>query len=225
MSISIQKLSRYSWFKINTKNNIIHIDPGYAGYFKTQGIPESELKDKADLILVTHSHKDHLQPEALSKICSSDTIVLAPENCAKRIERNLKIIKPEDELTFEDIKIKVVDAYNTPEGNSTKKFHHKGNGVGYLITLEGKTIYHAGDTDFIPEMEEFGNVAVALVPIGGTFTMDMEEAVDAIMTIKPKIVIPMHMKNADPEEFKKIVEEKSDIKVIPPEIGKVYKLD
>ena len=75
------------------------------------------------------------------------------------------------------MKIKVVDAYNTPQGSSTRKLHKKGNCVGYVITIEGKTIYHAGDTDFIPEMKELGKIDVALLPIGGKFTMDIEEAV------------------------------------------------
>jgi len=92
--------------------------------------------------------------------------------------------------------------------------HHKGEGVGYLLTVNGKTIYHAGDTDFIPEMRGLGDVDVALLPIGGTFTMDIEEAIEAVVAIKPKIVIPMHYLKANPQEFKKKLEAKSNIKVI-----------
>lgn len=225
LHISITKLSRSSWFKIKTKNNTIHIDPGYIGYFENQGISESELKDKADLILVTHFHKDHLQPEALDKIRHSNTVILAPKKCAKRIKGNLKIIQPNDQLELKNIKIKVVDAYNTPQGNSTRKFHHKGDGVGYLVTINGKTIYHAGDTDFIPEMKEFGTIDVALLPIGGTFTMDIKEAAGAVLVMKPQIVIPMHMRDVNPNEFKKNIEEKSDIKVITLQIGENFHLN
>lgn len=74
-------------------------------------------------------------------------------------------------------------------------------------------------------MKEFGDIDLSLIPIGGTFTMDIEEAVDAVLAINPKVIIPMHMKDVDPNQFKKIVEEKSDIKVIPPEIGEIYKLE
>lgn len=225
MTVSIIKLSKSSWFKIKTKNNVIHIDPGYVGYFENQGIPENELKEKVDLIMITHFHKDHLQEEALDKILGSDTVILAPQKLTNKNNGNFRVIKPNEEINFSYAKIKTVDAYNTPEGNSTRKLHHKGENVGYLVTINNKTIYHAGDTDFIPEMKDFGRVDVALVPIGGTFTMDMKEAVDAVRAIKPEIVIPMHMKDADPEEFKKIVEEKSDIKVIPLDIGETYKLD
>jgi len=225
MVVSLTKLSASSWFKIKAENKVIHIDPGYTGYFENQGIPEDELKEKSGLILVTHFHKDHLQPEALAKISGLNTIILAPQGCKDKIEGKFKLIKPYDQINLNDVKIKVVNAYNTPEGNSTRKFHHKGENVGYLVTINGKTIYHAGDTDFIHEMKEFGEIDAALIPIGGTFTMDIEEAVDAVLAIKPKIVIPMHMRDADPEEFKKIVEEKSDIKVILLDTGGIYKLD
>ena len=90
--------------------------------------------------------------------------------------------------------------------------------------MKGKTIYHAGDTDFIPEMKELSDVDVALLPIGGTFTMDIQEAVEAAIAIKPKIVIPMHNFKADPKEFKDKVEARSDIKVVPLKIGEVYHL-
>lgn len=86
--------------------------------------------------------------------------------CTKELGKKIKTVKPGEEFNIKNIKIKTVEAYNTEYGNSTRKLHHKGNGVGYLITVEGKTIYHAGDTDFIPEMKELGKVDVALIPIG-----------------------------------------------------------
>lgn len=231
MPISIKWLSKYSWFKIKTETKIIHIDPGYAGYLKNQGISSSEFKDKADIVLVTHFHKDHLQPEALSKIRRSNTIILAPEKCSDRIIGDFQMVKPGDELKIDEVNIKVTDAYNTPEGNSTRKLHHKGDGVGYLFTIDSYTIYHAGDTDLIPEMSDLKDVDVALLPIGGVFTMDIDEAVEAALTIKPKIVIPMHRRDVDPEQFKEEVEynsnklNKSVITVLPLEIGDIYQLE
>jgi len=94
----------------------------------------------------------------------------------------------------------------------------------FKIKTKDKTIYHAGDTDFIPEMKEFGNIDAALLPIGGIFTMDIDEAVEATLAIKPKIVIPMHIKKSNPKEFKKKVESKSNIEVVPLKIGEVYHL-
>lgn len=187
-------------------------------------LPEKNLK-KADLILITHHHKDHCKKVTFNRLKDKNTLILAPEMCTKELGKKIKTVKPGEEFNFENIKIKTVEAYNTEYGNSTRKLHHKGNGVGYLITVEGKTIYHAGDTDFIPEMKELGKVDVALIPIGGTFTMDLEEAVEAVITIEPKVVIPMHMKDTDPEEFKKIVEERSNIMVLPQDIGGIYYLE
>jgi L-ascorbate metabolism protein UlaG (beta-lactamase superfamily) len=143
------------------------------------------------------------------------------------------VVKPGDEITFGYLRIKAVQAYNSEQGNSTRKFHHKGDGVGYVITLDGKsyvitldgkTIYHAGDTDFIPEMRRLGAIDVALLPIGGIFTMDIPEAIEAAIVIKPKIVIPMHRLKANPQEFKDRLEAKSDIKVAPLQIGETYHL-
>nr|CBH37477.1 hypothetical protein BSM_09540 [uncultured archaeon] len=92
------------------------------------------------------------------------------------------------------------------------------------MTVEGKTIYHAGDTDYIPEMRELGKVDVALLPIGVTFTTNIQEAVEAAIAIKPRVAIPMHRLKADPEEFKDKVEARSDIKVVSLKIGELYHL-
>jgi len=145
--------------------------------------------------------------------------------CSKELNEDIKIVKLGEEYNFDDIIIKVVDAYNTPEGHSKRKLHHKGNGVGYLITIGDKIIYHAGDTDFIQEMKEFDHVDLAIIPIGGTFTMDIPEAAYAVLAINPKVVIPMHMKDSDPIEFKKMIEERSNIDFKSLEIGEVYKLE
>ncbi len=120
------------------------------------------------------------------------------------------------------MKSKATLAYNTEEGSSAQKVHHKGNGVGYLITAEGKTIYHAGDTDVIPEMKRLGKVNAALLPIGGTYTMNIEEAIDAAIAINPGMVIPMHHLKSDPLDFKNKLEAQSDIKAVPLQIGESY---
>ena len=218
-----------SWLQIKTADKTIYIDTAYLGTYFTNypkkiefsrwpdpidGLPEKN-PEKADLILLTHHHKDHCKRVTVNRLKGADTLVAAPRQCIKELGKDIKVIAPWEEITSGDIRIKAVDAYNTMEVSSTRKVHHKGYGVGYLITLEGKTIYHAGDTDFIPEMKELGDVDAALLPIGGTFTMDVREAVKAAIAIKPAVVIPMHMKKADPQEFKKKVEAESNIKVMP----------
>ena len=226
-----------SWFQIKTRNKIVYIDPAYLRTYFTHypkkiefskwpdpidGLPE-EL-EKADVILITHHHKDHCKSVTVNRLRHADTLVAAPKRCIKELGKDIKVIEPGEEIVSKDMKIKAVDAYNTEEGNSTKKIHHKGYCVGYLMTTESKTIYHSGDTDLIPEMRELGKVDVSLLPIGGKFTMDIKEAVEAAIAIGSKVVIPIHRFKADSQEFKKKVEAKSNIKVVPLQIGEVYHL-
>ena len=238
MSISI-KWFPPSWFQIRTKDKTVYIDPAYLRTFFTRypkrieftawpdpidGLPEN--LEKADAILITHDHKDHCKNVTVNRLRRTDTLIVAPKRCAKELGKYIRVIKPGEAVTFGDIKIRPVEAYNTEGGSSTRKLHRKGNGVGYLLNTRGKTIYHAGDTDFIPEMRELGNVDVALIPIGGKFTMDIRDAVKAVIAINPKVAIPMHMHHlkADPYEFKDQVEAKSEITVVPLKIGETYHL-
>lgn len=224
-----------SWFQIKSNAKTIYIDPAYLrSYFSRypnkiefskwpdpiDGLPEKLAK--ADLILVTHDHKDHAKDVTVKRLMRKDTLVVGPERCTQNLGKDIKVVKPGQEFNFKRIKIKIVDAYNTEKGNSTRKVHHKGNGVGYVLTIAGKTIYHAGDTDFIPEMKELGHVDVALLPIGGTFTMNLQEAVRAAKAIHPSIVIPMHRSKANPLDYKKKVETTSKIKVVPLQIGEAF---
>ena len=130
------------------------------------------------------------------------------------------------EIEVDEIKIRTVEAYNEKQESKTKLMHKKGIGVGYLITIEGKIIYHAGDTDLIPEMEDIENIDVALLSIGGRdFTMDIFEAVQAAKKINPKVIIPMHRFDSKPQEYKERVEKETPIKVEPLNIGEVYQLN
>ncbi len=199
--VRISRLSKASWFKLEVGDLIIHFDPGYAGYFSTQGIPLAELEQKADLVLISHFHKDHLQPDALAMIVDAGTVIIAPESCLERIPSPGLKIKPGETLEIRGCRITAVDAYNTSEAHSTRKVHHKGDFVGYLLEVGGKVLYFAGDTDLIPEMKTLGAVDVAFLPIGGTFVMDLDEALEAACVIAPKIVIPMHHAKADMKDF------------------------
>jgi len=170
-------------------SKVIYIDP--------YNIKENS--EKADLILLTHSHYDHCSVADIEKIIQEGTKIIMPADCQSKITRfsvpiRMEIIEPGQELSFEDIKISAVPAYNID-----KHFHPKEElWVGYLIKINGLLIYHAGDTDFIPEMQKLtghgheNQKFVALLPIGGRFTMTAEEAVEAAKLIKPNLAIPMH---------------------------------
>ncbi len=156
---------------------IIYIDP-----WKLKG-PEN----KADIILISHSHYDHLSVEDVEKIQKEDTVVVATPDSARQLSGNVEIIKPGDKLRIGDIKIEAVPAYNT-----NKPFHPRENGwVGFIVTINGKRIYYCGDTDLIPEMDAI-RADIMLVPIGGTYTMTPEEAAMAVNSIGPDIVVPLH---------------------------------
>jgi L-ascorbate metabolism protein UlaG (beta-lactamase superfamily) len=203
MTLSIKWLGHAS-FLIRAEGKIVYIDPY-----------EGEYSEKADLILVTHSHTDHCDASKIKKVRKPDTVIFAPEDCVSKIGGSVKTLRPGEEATFGNIRVRAVEAYNYKRFRSPgNPFHPEGFGVGYVITAEGKTIYHAGDTDFIPEMRQLGHVDVALLPSGGTYTMDNSEAAEAAIAINPKIVMPMHRWDTDPEVFKKKVEANSNIKVV-----------
>ena len=204
MAVLIKWLA-HAGFQIKVNGKIIYVDLEKYG----------KATEKADLILVTHSHTDHCDVDTIKNVRKEKTLIIAPEDCVSMIGRNVKTLKSGEETSVDNVTIKAVEAYNYKRFRSPgKPFHPKGFGVGYLIKAEGKTIYHAGDTDFIPEMQTLGPVDVALLPSGGTYTMDNAEAAEAAIAINPKIVIPMHRWDTNPDEFKKRVEANSNIKVM-----------
>jgi L-ascorbate metabolism protein UlaG (beta-lactamase superfamily) len=218
MVIHVRWLGHAS-FQITTKDKIIYID------LKKYG-KVIEVSDKADIILITHNHGDHCSPPKITKLRKKDTVVIAPENCASRIGGSVKTIKPGEEITVNGVTIKAVEAYNIKHLKpSGKPWHPKGYGVGYLIRAEGKTIYHAGDTDFIPEMRDLGDIDLALLPTGDKYTMDDVEATEAAIVINPKTAMPMHTWEKDRGKFKKKVEASSRTEVVVLQEGEEYRLN
>ncbi len=183
----------HAGFKLNGEKTV-YIDP-----FK---IKETE---PADIIIVTHEHFDHLSPEDIKKIQTGKTVIITTPDCYSKISGNVKTISPGQTLNVDGIKIEAVPAYN-----SNKDFHPKAkNWMGVIVTINGKRIYHSGDTDNIPEMSALKDIDVALLPVSGTYVMTAEEAAQAANRIMPKIAIPMHYgsivgTNADAEKFKKL---------------------
>lgn len=203
-----------SCFRIKMDGKIIYIDP-----YK---VPANS--EKADIILITHPHPDHFDKSSMGDIQKEDTTVICPESCKKIIKKwNAKPINPNESTEIDGISIKTIPAYNI-----AKFFHKKKNNwVGYILQDKEKknTVYHAGDTDVIPEMNELSklNLDYAMIPCGGFFTMDIYEAANAIEEIKPKNVIPMHEKKANLDEFEQLIKNKSaSINVIKLKPGENY---
>jgi L-ascorbate metabolism protein UlaG (beta-lactamase superfamily) len=209
----------HSSFQIKIASKILYIDLKKYG----KVVETSEI---ADIILVTHNHGDHCSVSKIQKLRKKDTVVIAPQNCASRIGGNVKTIKPGEEIAVDGMEIEAVEAYNIKRFKpSGKLWHPKGYGVGYVIKAEGKRIYHAGDTDFIPEMRQLKNMDLALLPTGDKYTMDNAEAAEAAIAIKPKTAMPMHTWEKDREEFKRKVEGNSKSKVVLLQEGEEFQLD
>lgn len=190
----------HAGFKIKGEKTI-YIDP-----FK---IKETE---PADIIIITHEHFDHLSPEDIKKIQTGKTVIVTTPDCFSKVSGNVKTITPGKTLVVDGIKIEAVPSYNI-----NKQFHPKSNGwIGVIVTISGMRIYHAGDTDNIPEMSYFKNIDVALLPVSGTYVMTAEEAADAANKIMPKVAVPMHYgaivgTKADAERFKGLCKCKVEI--------------
>ncbi len=183
---------KHAGFKIKG-SKVLYIDP--------YDIPK-EL-EKADIILVTHDHFDHMDVKSIKRLSKDDTVVVHPTGCIIEGYESCEV-KTGESVNIKGVEIKAVPAYNI------NKPFHKENCVGYIVSIDGVRIYHAGDTDRIPEMREI-EVDIALLPIGGTYTMDLDEAVEAARDVKARYYIPMHFgaipqTEANPEEFRKKVE-------------------
>ncbi len=148
---------------------------------------------KADVVLITHDHFDHCSPDDVAKVAKDDTVIVTIAAAAQKLKGDVRVVKPGESLTVQGIPIETVPAYNVNKFRSPGvPFHPKESGhVGFIVTVGGVRIYHAGDTDVIPEMDDI-ETDVALLPVGGTYTMTADEAAEAANRIKPKLAIPMH---------------------------------
>ena len=199
----------HSSIRIEGENKIIYIDP-----YRIK-----EEKNDADIIFITHSHYDHFSEEDILNVKSDNTrIVVTTDLLEKTLELGFKkeeiiIVNQNNLYTILDIAVNTIPAYNI-----NKQFHPKeSNWVGYILTIEGKSIYVAGDTDI---NEENKNVKcdIALLPVGGTYTTNYEEAAELANLINPELVIPMHYgeivgEKEDAIKFKKLINENINVEI------------
>lgn len=190
----------------NSQNNqvTVYIDP-------YQLASKYQKQNDADVVLLTHDHFDHLSIDDLKQIINNNTSILSATECVEKLAglkvKEISGIKPGEKSIIKGLTIEAVPAYNI-----NKKFHPKSDGkVGFIIRINEKRIYHAGDADLIPEMESV-DPDIALVPVSGTYVMTAEEAAKAVNElIRPKkVVIPMHYNavvgtEEDAKKFKKLV--------------------
>lgn len=175
-------------------NRIYYVDP-----FEFKGAG----KEKADIIFITHAHYDHCDSDSVKKIMKPTTIIVVPGGCKEKLGVKAEFVDavPNREYDVNGFKFRTVPSYNVKPDRL--QYHPKGNSwVGYVFQLNNQTVYHAGDTDFIPEMKQIGKINVAMLPIGGTYTMDADEAIVAANTIAADITVPMHYRRLLGDAYK-----------------------
>lgn len=167
-------------------NRIYYVDP-----FEFKG----GSYEKADIVFITHAHYDHCDLSAVKKILKPETVIVVPGGCREKLNLSAEFVDavPNSSYEIKGFKFHTVPAYNIKPDRL--QYHPKSNGwVGYIFKINNQTIYHAGDTDFIDEMKSLGKVDVAMLPIGGTYTMDVDEAIQAANAIRAGTTVPMHFR-------------------------------
>lgn len=201
----------HSSIRIHCTYGTIYIDPYQVG----------KAFNDADYIFITHDHYDHYSPEDIRKVIGKDTVFIVPEKMKRTLTSDfdkceVNAVRPGEAYHVNDLAFETVAAYNL-----LKPFHPKKNGwCGYILTIDGKRVYIAGDTDETKEAKAV-KCDIAMVPIGGTFTMDAKKAADLINQIRPKAAIPIHYgsvagKPEDGEIFRRSVDPSiiTDIKLV-----------
>jgi L-ascorbate metabolism protein UlaG (beta-lactamase superfamily) len=190
----------------NFGGKVIHVDP-YSSVADYNSLP------KANLILLTHEHQDHLDLKALNAVRTEKTVVVLTEACAKQVQGGV-LMANGDVKTVEGLKIEVVPAYNIVHKRDTgEPFHPKGAGNGYIITFGDKRVYVAGDTENTPEVKTLKNIAIAFLPMNLPYTMTPEMVADAAKAFKPKILYPYHFGETDTSKVMSLLKGTPEIEV------------
>lgn len=201
------KITRYkqSCFLVEIGDKNIYFDP-----YKI-----SDNQPKADIICISHSHFDHYDKKSIHKVSNDNTVIICPARCEKIIKKWGAVgLNIGETIEKKGVEISAFPAYNT---RLLRKFFHpkRKDFLGYIIRIDEQTIYHAGDCGLIPELNDLGDITLAFLPISGWFTMNIEEATQAVTRIKPKHVVPMHERGKSIKNFgKKVKEEAPNTNVI-----------
>ena len=185
-------------FVIEQPGQVIYVDP--VGANRYDGLPQP------DLILITHTHGDHMDPAAVAKLKKAGTQILGPESVAKSVP-GTTVIRNGETLQVGPTTVEAVPAYNLKRGPTPGSFYHpKGAGNGYVLTYTGRRCYIAGDTEAIPEMKALKNIEVAFLPMNLPYTMTPEEVAEAARSFNPQVLYPYHSRDSDVAALQKALE-------------------
>jgi len=188
------------------KGKVIHVDP-------VSRVADYTDMPKADLILLTHEHGDHLDPKVIKMLRKEGTQLILTRACSKRVAGGL-VMQNGDVRTIQGLKIEAVPAYNIVHMRSGRTpYHPKGQGNGYVITFADKRVYVAADTENTPEMKRLKNIDIAFLPMNLPYTMTPEMVADAAKVFKPKILYPYHYGQTDPNMLVNLLKRSKDIEV------------
>jgi len=191
--ITIQPIT-HAAVQIRFGNQVITVDPTMMG-------GDYAALPKADIVLITDIHGDHLDPGTITKASKATTTVVVPGAAAAQV-KGATVVANGETKTINGIAIEAVPMYNLQRGPSAGQLYHtKGRGNGYVVTVGGKRFYFAGDTECVPEMKALKNIDVAFVPMNLPYTMPPNEAADCVKAFKPKIVYPYHYMGSDLNQF------------------------
>jgi len=196
----------HSSLMLQYQGKVIHVDPvgKYADY---------SLLPKADIILLTHEHKDHLDPNALAAVRTPETRLLLTELCARQVAGGLVMRNGTNERLMGLI-VEAVPAYNIVHlRDSGEPYHPRGSGNGYVITFGDTRVYVAGDTENTPEMKALTNITCAFLPMNIPFTMTPEMVADAALAFRPKILYPYHYGDTNPTRLVTLLQHEPAIEV------------
>ena len=207
-SITIQPI-QHGTLALSWNSTSIYVDP-------TGGAEAFSGLNKPDLILITDIHGDHMNVETLESLDTENTVLIAPQAVKSSLPEDLAnkvtVLANGEETEIMKLNIRATPMYNLPQDDSSR--HPKGRGNGYILHMGGKNIYISGDTEDIEEMRSLSEIDVAFVCMNLPYTMDINQAADAVLDFKPHIVYPYHYRGQDTEAFKKLVNSKnSDIEV------------
>ena len=209
LGLEIDRIN-HDCFKVKSSDKVVYFDP----YKIKSG-------ENADIVLIGHEHFDHCSTEDIAKVATKDTVILCNSNSVSKVGRveaaEVVVMSPGKEVNVNGVNVKAVAAYNVNKFRSPgQPFHPKEDEhCGYIVTLDGKKVYHMGDTDVIPEMDSV-ECDIALVPVSGKYVMTADEAVEAVKKVNPKVAVPMHYgdivgTDEDAKKFQQLVGDKVKI--------------